>query len=109
MEHRGQKRLNELEEERQKVIEAQRVQLVALLSAEQVCTHSTVVCNHSTIVCSHSTIVVCSHSTGAAQRRAGLQPHALEAAAVCTRARTRPPHTRLHPAPTPSVIQRAWP
>ena len=38
MEHRGQKRLNELEEERQKVIEAQRVQLVALLSAEQVCT-----------------------------------------------------------------------
>ena len=59
MEHRGQKRLNELEEERQKVIEAQRVQLVALLSAEQVCTHGT---------------VVCSHSTGAAQRRAGLQP-----------------------------------
>ena len=104
MEHRGQKRLNELEEERQKVIEAQRVQLVALLSAEQVCTHSTIVCNHSTILCSHSTIV-CSHST--AQRRAGLQAHALEAATVCTRARTRPPHTRLHPAPTPSVIQRA--
>ena len=40
MEHRGQKRLNELEEERQKVIEAQRVQLVALLSAEQVCSHT---------------------------------------------------------------------
>ena len=74
MEHRGQKRLNELEEERQKVIEAQRVQLVTLLSAEQVCTHGTVVCSHSTVVCSHSTIVDCSHSTGAAQRRAGLQP-----------------------------------
>ena len=102
MEHRGQKRLHELEEERQKLIEAQRLQLVALLGAEQVC-------SHNTIVCSHNTIIVCSHSTGAAQRRAGLQPHALEAAAVCTRPHTRPPHTRLHPAPTPSVIQRAWP
>ena len=40
MEHRGQKRLNELEEVRQKVIETQRVQLVALLSAEQVCSHT---------------------------------------------------------------------
>jgi hypothetical protein len=74
MEHRGQKRLHELEEERQKLIEAQRLQLVALLGAEQVCSHNTIVCSHNTIiVCSHSTIV-CSHGTGAARRRAGLQP-----------------------------------
>ena len=74
MEHRGQKRLHELEEERQKLFEAQRLQLVALLGAEQVCSHNTIVCSHGTIiVCSHNTIV-CSHGTGAARRRAGLQP-----------------------------------
>eukprot|EP00964_Phaeocystis_antarctica_P114024 scaffold78003_cov27-Phaeocystis_antarctica.AAC.1 len=39
MDHRGQKRLNELDEERQKLLEAQRLQLVALLSAEEVCNH----------------------------------------------------------------------
>ena len=37
MDHRGQRRLNELDEERQKVLEAQRLQLVALLSAEEAC------------------------------------------------------------------------
>jgi hypothetical protein len=36
MDHRGQKRLNELDEERQKVLEAQKLQLEALLSAEEV-------------------------------------------------------------------------
>ena len=35
MDHRGQRRLNELDEERQRVLETQRVQLVALLSAEE--------------------------------------------------------------------------
>jgi len=39
MDHRGQKRLNELDEERQKLLEAQRLQLVALLSAEEACNH----------------------------------------------------------------------
>tara|TARA_B100000780_G_scaffold119418_1_gene83723 strand:- start:360 stop:485 length:126 start_codon:yes stop_codon:yes gene_type:complete len=39
MDHRGQKRLDELDEERQKVLEAQRLQLVALLSAEEACNH----------------------------------------------------------------------
>ena len=39
MDPRGQKRLDELDEERQKVLEAQRLQLVALLSAEEACNH----------------------------------------------------------------------